>query len=235
MNNQLSIEKARAFLDSYFADGTGFKAAPRPKKLPAITISRQSGAGGLSVAEFAADLLQKVSPKRGVTWAVFDKNLVELVLADLRLPGRLASVLPENQVSGISSAIEELFGLHPAEWTMVQKTSETILNLATLGGVIIVGRGANVITASLDNVFHVRLVGSLDRRVERIMKRFELSAREARHRIGLEDKGRARYLKKHFGEDIDNPLLYHLIINTDQIDCPETARMVVDHVVKNYF
>ena len=235
MNDHISVDKASAFLDSYFADGAVLKMRPRAKTLPAVTISRESGAGGLTVAELLADLLQKAAPRHGVAWTVFDKNLVEFVLEDLHLPKRLSSVLPENQVSGITDAIEELFGLHPAEWTMVQKTSETILHLATLGGVILVGRGATVVTAGLDNVFHVRLVGSLEKKIERIMRRYELKEKAARSFIAREDKGRARYLKKHFGEVIDNPLLYHLTINTDRLDCPEAARLITECVVKNYF
>ena len=235
MSDQISIEKAKAFLDSYFADGAAVKARPRAKTLPAVTISREAGAGGLTVAELLADLLQQAAPRHGVAWTVFDKNLVEFVLEDLHLPTRLSSVLPESMVSGITDAIEELFGLHPASWTMVQKTSETILHLATLGGVILVGRGATIVTAGLDNVFHVRLVGSPERRVERIMRRHELNRKAALSFIVREDKGRARYLKKHFGEEIDNPLLYHLTINTDRLDCPEAARLIAECVVKNYF
>jgi cytidylate kinase len=235
MNDHISIEKASAFLDSYFADGAALKTRPRARTLPAVTISRETGAGGLTVAVLLADLLQKAAPKHGVAWTVFDKNLVEFVLEDLHLPRRLSSVLPENQVSGITDAIEELFGLHPAEWTMVQKTSETILHLAMLGGVILVGRGANIVTAGLDNVFHVRLVGSLERKIERIMLRYELKEKEARSFIAREDKARVRYLRKHFGEAIDNPLLYHLTINTDRLDCPEAARLITECVAKNYF
>jgi cytidylate kinase len=235
MNDHISIEKARAFLDSYFADGSAARPRPRAKSLPAVTISRQAGAGGLTVAGLLADLLQKDARRPGVAWTVFDKNLVEFVLDDLHLPARLVSALPEKKVSGIADAIEEFFGLHPASWTMVQKTSETILRLATLGGVILVGRGASIITSGLDNVLHVRLVGSVERRVERLMSRQELSRKAALAQLTREDKGRAGYLKKHFDRDINDHLLYHLIINTDRFDCPETARIIAECLFRNYF
>ena len=57
-------------------------------------------------------------------------------------------------------------GLHPSSWTLVQQTNATILQLAQMGNVILVGRGATVITSKLNNVFHVRLVGSLEKRIE---------------------------------------------------------------------
>ena len=33
-----------------------------------------------------------------------------------------------------------------------------------------------------------------------------------------------RYVKKYFGKDIDDPLLYHLVINTDLVSYGESAR-----------
>ena len=41
---------------------------------------------------------------------------------------------------------------------LVHKTAKTILQLAEMGNVIIIGRGANVVTAHMNNIFHVRLV-----------------------------------------------------------------------------
>jgi len=32
--------------------------------------------------------------------------------------------------------------------------------------------------------------------------------------IQREDRGRKRYLRKHYQKDIDDPLPYHLVINT---------------------
>ena len=72
---------------------------------------------------------------------------------------------------------------------MVQKTSETILHLATPGGVILMGHGSNIVTAGLDNVFRVRRVGSPERRVERVMRRYELNRKESLSFMAREDKG----------------------------------------------
>lgn len=235
MNDKVSVEKAKAFFDSYFADGAVARPRVRVRKLPAATISRQAGSGGLIVAKLLADRLSAGSSKPGVAWTVFDKNLMEFAMDDMRLPSRLSTALPENKVSSVADAIEELFGLHPSSWTMVQKVSETILHLAMLGGVILLGRGSAVVTANLEHVFHVRVVGSLERRVDRIMKAFELSRRAALHLIERDDKGRARYLKKNFGAEVDDPLLYDLTINTDRIDLPAAAGLIADYVRQHYY
>ena len=80
---------------------------------------------------------------------------MEKVLEDHSLPNRLARFMPEDRISEISDTMDELFGLHPPSWTLVRQTADTILHLAELGNVIVIGRGAAVITRKLDYVFNV--------------------------------------------------------------------------------
>ena len=61
----------------------------------------------------------------------------------------------DAQLLPVEAIVEEVLGLHPSGWTLVQHATQTILRLAGLGRAILVGRGANIITARLPNVFHV--------------------------------------------------------------------------------
>lgn len=193
-----------------------------------ITVSRQAGAGAHVVAEELVARLQLAEPKGSCPWTVFDRNLVDRVLEDHDLPGRLAKFMPEDRVSEISDTMDELFGLHPASWTLVRKTADTILRLAVLGNVILIGRGANVIAGKLDYAFHVRLVGSVERRVEHVQAYRHLGQRAAAEYVHGEDLGRKRYLKKFYGKDIDDPLLYDLVVNTDRMSYAEAARLIAE-------
>ena len=44
--------------------------------------------------------------------------------------------------------------------------------------------------------------------------------------LKTEDEGRKSYLKNYFGKNIDDPLLYDLVINTDLISYEEAAHMI---------
>jgi hypothetical protein len=193
-----------------------------------LTISRQAGCGALAVAERLADLLQARAPKDAPRWTVFDKNLVEKVLEEHNLPQRLGRFMPENWISEIEDTIDEIFGLHPPSWLLVRKTAETILHLAKLGNVIVIGRGANVITAKMEGVLHVRLVASLESRVQRIQEVDHLDRKAALAFIEREDTGRRRYLRRYYRKKIDDALLYHLIINTDLMPYDRAARLIAD-------
>ena len=208
------------------ADPSRGRAGAAPKL--AITLSRQTGAGVFSVAEQLASLLQQRTPPGAAPWTVFDKNLMEKVLEDHHLPAKLAQFMPEDRRSMIEEVMEEILGLHPPSWTLANQTMETILKLAELGNVILVGRAATVITARFNHVLHVRLVGSLERRISRVQEHLGLGHKAALEFIRKADRGRQRYLRTHLRADIEDPLLYDLIVNTDRFALDAVARLIAD-------
>jgi cytidylate kinase len=227
MNTPAGLEHCLSFINCHLQPPEG-SALNREKASgkSAITISRQSGCGAHVVAEKLARYLQTRALPDSPPWTVFDRNLMETVLHDHQIPERLARFMPEDRVLQIDDVMNELFGLRPPSWTLVQQASETILRLTALGHVIILGRGANVVTARLPHVLHVRLVASLERRIEHMQHFEELGRKEAADRIQREDLGRQRYLKQHFGKDVDDPLLYHLVINTDLVSFDDAVQLV---------
>ncbi len=198
----------------------------------AVTLSRQAGAGAWIVARELAARLDQRAPAEDVKWTVFDKELVEHVLENHNLPKKLVSFMPEDRVSMLEDMVTELLGLHPPSWNLVRATSDTILRLAAVGNVILIGRGANVITMKLPHMVHVRLVGSLEKRIERVMEYLKLERKAAVEFVEKADRGHHRYLREHFKVEIDNPLLYDLIINTDRVTCEQAAELIAEMLLR---
>jgi cytidylate kinase len=192
----------------------------------AVTISRQAGCGALEIGEKLAARLQARGPDHGCPWTVFDHNLMEKVLEDHRLPKYLATYLPEDRKPAMEEILEDIFGLHPPESTIIKQTAETILGLAEMGNVILIGRGGNIITAQVPHVLHVRIVAPLEQRIQHAHKTYGNSEVEARNFCLREDLGRERYVCKHFHADINNPLLYHLVINTGLMSYDAAAMLI---------
>lgn len=226
MSTKPGLDQCLAFINCQLQSANRSSATISGLERRAVTISRQTGSGGHAVAIALADYLQSRSPANECPWTVFDRNLVEKVLEDHNLPQRLARFMPEDRTSEMADTMDELFGLHPPSWTLVRQTAETILHLAELGKVIVIGRGGNVTTSKLDYVFHVRLIGSVEKRIQHMQTLNGLGFKEALALVRKEDRGRRRYLKKYFGKDIDDPLLYHLVINTDLVSYAEAARLI---------
>jgi cytidylate kinase len=208
--------------------------APEARPL-AITISRETGAGAVTIAELLAQRLQAAEKDpKAHPWTVFDANLAGQVLKDHALPARLAGILAEDTRPPVEAAVGELLGVHPSLWTMVEYTTETVLRLAELGRVILVGRGGNVITARLPNAFHVRLVAPLAARIHHTAEFYELSEAEAAKRVKGKDEARREYVRRYFHTDISDPTLYDLTLNTDRLGFEGAAEIIAHAAVSRY-
>jgi hypothetical protein len=77
----------------------------------AITISREAGAGAVTIAGLIVErmrALEKSNESR--PWAVFDANLAEEVLKDHHLPDKLARFMEEAARPPVDTAVAELLG-----------------------------------------------------------------------------------------------------------------------------
>ena len=225
-----SLDRCLSFINSQTASAS--PAAVQIGQRRSITISRQAGCGGVIVAEKLANYLQQHSSAHGPMWTVFDRDLMNQVLADHNLPDHLAKFLPEDRVSAIEDTLADIFRVRPTSHKLVEQTAETILKFAELGSVIIVGRAGNIVTAKLPRVLHVRLVAPLDDRIDRICRDDHKSPAEARKFCLEEESARARYVKTYYNADINDPLQYHLVINTSRVGYENTARMIGEAVLR---
>lgn len=224
----------QSFLSYIEAQAKNLKKRSMERRLsrPFVTISRQSGAYGMTMAENLAAYLQENERRKECSWTVFEKTLLDRVAEEHNLEDEILQYFPESAVSEIQDALEELFGLHPSQYNVVPKIGQTILHLAQLGYVIIVGRGANIITAKLTQGVHVRLIGSFDKRVAHMQEYLKLGEREAREYVIREDRNRAAYIRKYFDKDINDPSLYDVVINTDTISIVDAAHLIGDLILR---
>ena len=111
--------------------------------------------------------------------------------------------------------------------------SSIMFDLAGHDNVLIIGRGSQVILSDQKGATHVLLVAPLEHRVERFAQREGLGPEEAAKEVHDRDKGRADFHHKFFKEDVDDPSLYHLTLNTARFP-PEQAAEVIGQVVQRY-
>ena len=202
----------------------------------AITISREVGAGGRTIAELLGQRLTAAEKTPAASpWIVFDASLAKQVLEDHHLPPNLERFMTEDaRLLPVEAIVEEVLGLHPSGWTLVQHTTKTVLRLAGLGHTILVGRGANVITARLPNVFHVRLVAPLATRIRHAAAFYHLSEAEAAKLVNEQDHARRRYLRRYFNAEIDDPTLYDVMLNTGRLGFARTAEVIAQLALQHH-
>ncbi len=227
MSENSAFTKAKHYVESHSHEG---EAGRRGTVGPCITISREAGAGSGLIAEKLINLLSPLSQNENAPWAVFDKNLIEKVLEDLHLPKQIAKFLGEEKKSLLTQTMNEMLGVHPPLLKLYHKETETILHLAHIGNCVIIGRGANIITASLNNAFHVRLVAPLDFRIKSVQEFYGNSKNDAVDFVKKEDAKRNAFIKEHFNKNAEDPLLYHAVINTGLFTLDEVAQLIAGSV-----
>jgi cytidylate kinase len=109
-----------------------------------------------------------------------------------------------------------------------------VLQLASLGYTIIIGRGGNIITHRLPNTFHVRLIAPYEHRVRWFAEDYQLNIQEARRIVDEHDNSRRKFLHSVFMKKIDNPLFYDLIINTEDLNHVQVARIIGSAVLRKF-
>lgn len=200
---------------------------------PAVTLSRQAGTRGLEIGAKLMDYLGQFDETAEHGWALFDQSLLAKVIEDRRLPDVVVeSPMGKSRQEPPIEVVETLHATPPAQWTLFQHSVNAIRRLCRLGNVIIIGRGANFVTRDLPNAFHVRLIGPADYRTEEVMHSLGLAENEATSWINSTDQGRAAYVERHFGEELDDPTAYHLTINTGRIDEDKAARLIGDALLE---
>lgn len=234
-SDKSALEQCNSYIRWQIQDHERRSLADEPRQPgPAVTISYQSGSGSHEVAGRLARHLQATGSNGNVLWTVFDHHLVGKMLEEHHLPQSLAKFMTEDRRSYVQDVIEEFAGIRPPSWVTVPKVAETVLNLAYSGHVILVGRGANVITDRMPNVFHVRLIAPLPSRIARVQKTHQLSQKKAAKFVAKSDRGRGRYAKAHFHVCDDDDQLYHLVINTDRIPIPDAVELIADGALRSF-
>jgi cytidylate kinase len=217
------IQAAQAYLVAS-ARSRRSESAETDRPRAFLTLSREAGAGAHSVGERLVEILNGHQPE--VPWTLFDDNLVHEVLRKHDLSKDLARYMSEERAAEITDFMEVALGLHPHVDGLVRKMKATIISLARIGHVVLVGRGSHVLTRGLSGGVHVRLVASRETRRANLARVFGLDLREAEARMNTTDAGRRGWVKRHCGEDIDDPLNYDAVINTTSQSIEAIASML---------
>ena len=198
---------------------------------PCLTVSRQSG---IDTSTLCEKLIQLFKNFYSEDWAYFDNDLIKRVIDDHGLSPRIQKFLSEERESAISQMFNELLGIHPPIIKLVRQMMDTILNLAEFGHLILIGRGSNIITSHLNNSYHIRLVAPFEDRIRCIQKTENLTKEMAKKMVLKEDQNRKDYLCRTFKKNIDDPLLYNIIINTSKFSFDDLVKCIFEVVTTNF-
>ncbi len=103
-----------------------------------------------------------------------------------------------------------------------------VLQYAQKGGVVLVGRGANLLLRMVPGVLRCRTVAPLEIRAQRLALSENLEMDQARQLATMVDQQRRAYLAHVFGSDWSSPLNYDLVLNMGRLSLEQAANTVLD-------
>ncbi|MBM3300659.1 MAG: cytidylate kinase family protein, partial [Deltaproteobacteria bacterium] len=105
-------------------------------------------------------------------------------------------------------------------------------DFASEGNVVLMGRGAQFILKDVPGVLKVRIVAPDVVRVERVRERYGVSSDEAAEMIEKFERQRKSLLQSMFKHDINDWVLYDLVMNTTHYDSDGGSDIVVEALRK---
>jgi len=207
-----------------------------------ITISRERGSGGRSVGSrlaqelgmecFGKEIVYDIAQSAGVAKESVEKydqehyNKWNLIIDSLRISSHFS---PDYGFNFSLANIEpEIFF---TEDKYLRTTQEIFAKLGSRPGVILLGRGSQVIFKDRKDALHIRLVAPLPVRIARIAEMLKVSEKEAAKNVAELDKSRAGYLRNFYSVDVNAAEFYHLTINTGQFNYDQTCD-IIKHAMK---
>ncbi len=213
---------------------------PLPPGIPpvgsvVVTITRQLGSGGAEIGRMVArecglhyvdhQIIDEVARRLGV-------QVQQAARQDEYTTGIAAHILEALQHSSpfavnyytlfdpsqVSEQSKELAYLH--------LTQKVILELATQGDTLIVGRGSQFLLHGAPRTLHIYVFAPIPYRIENVMKRFRVDRQRAAEMIEQRDYQYDSYLLRYYGADGHQPGLYHLLINTGLFSVELAAGLV---------
>ena len=209
-----------------------------------ITISREYGSRGVAIGARVAerlgwryvddDLIFLVASRAGIgdqnVRAYDQEGFSRLRAFALDCVAMLESMAPPfvGQTAGPPDAPElpvQLERFYSARY--LHLVQQMIRALAVQGRVVIMGRGAQVVLRGTPRTLHVRTVSPLEMRIHRVGQDEGIGEREAARRIRRRDAAAARYIAHYYRVNWNDPLLYHLVLNTAALGEEPAIRLIL--------
>ena len=113
------------------------------------------------------------------------------------------------------------------EAASINLVKDTIVAAFERDNVVIVGRGGQAVLRDKPGVLHVRITAPQGARALRVKERDNIPLSQATELVRSKDQAATDYLQRFFGIHWENPLQYHLIINTGWWELEDASELIV--------
>ena len=194
-----------------------------------ITISRQFGAGGITLGKMIAE-------KYGYIFA--DTEVIKMVAEMANVSTHFVETIEKEAGGKFSKFISKMVSKPLVERILKDERGYIdeeiymdylvliIAQMADDGDVVILGRGSQYILNDHPDAYHILLIDEFENRVRFMRQNYDLSKKRAINVVKSEDKRRKNLYQKLGKTDYDNSSLYHLVLNMSKISLDKALQLV---------
>lgn len=202
-----------------------------------ITVSRELGSGGRTVG-------RKLAEQLGVRYS--DKELIQTLENKFALDTASIEKLKSKKKNWFDDYVQlvapvpkaklfleaqSAYHTTPASDALYAAETEILHAIVAEGSCVIAGRLAFFALKDCPNKLDIFITASLPKRVERVMRRQNLSEAEALEAINKVDSGRENYVKRFSGLSRYDARNYDLVINMDHLrDEDEAVALILKYI-----
>ncbi len=176
-----------------------------------LSISREYQSGGQEIGQAVAQELR---------YDFVDKDRI---LRDMKEAGDQWGYL-----------VQELDEVRPTVWEKYDRQYRSFIALiesrvyayALKDRVVILGRGSTFLLQDIPHVLKVRIFAPLEKRIERVMIKFDVDRKTAERLIEKTDRTRAGYIQAIYGKQWDDKKYFDLIFNTGLQSIEEVTQVI---------
>jgi cytidylate kinase len=193
------------------------KKSPESKVGPVITLSREPGSGGRIIAQTLAGELE---------FDIFHQEMIHQLAESTHVRQSLLETLDERGMNTLEEWISSLVNdrhLWPDQY--LKYLMKLVGTIGKHGNAVIVGRGGNFMIPP-ERCLRLRVIAPRRTRIENVARNHNVSRDEAQRHIIRTESERRAFVRKYFNADIDDPLNYDLVLNTERMAVGDAVRTV---------
>ena len=185
-----------------------------------ITIGRQHGSNGHAVAETLAKRLNI---------PCYSKEIVDRTARDSNFSHEVIRSYDEKRISPFIAPSTHFFGMDEGFRLNMQIASaqfEAIRSLADEGDAVFVGRCADYVLRSREDLVRVFLMADMPYRIKTVMERKSLTPEQAKKLIREVDKDRSSYYRYYTDQTWGESGCYDLCLNVGRVGIEGAAESI---------
>ncbi|MGZ3506551.1 MAG: cytidylate kinase-like family protein [Vulcanimicrobiaceae bacterium] len=203
-----------------------------------VSISRELGAGGLTVGEaLAAELNATLFNEATIINALAERggySAEYLTKIDECPPSFTTSFMADL---ARATALVQAMEWRSTEHAVLEEIRALVLEAADRGNVVLIGHGGRKLLgddAEKHHLFSILLYAGRQWRIDQVARRFGLDREQAAERVRRTDDLRRRFERHFFDADLYDCRQYDLVIDTERVGLPAAVEIAKDAVRAAY-